>query len=114
MWTAPRTEERNQHNSRDDHVALSRQVPLRPTPDVPNGGRMVPEQQMQAGTSPSGRKVQKPLTRTAELWPTPRTSTGGAESTVKELRRENSGSEDPQATAEPGRLLKPRITSPNR
>ena len=31
----------------------------------------VPEQQMQAGKSSSGRKVQKPLARTAEIWRSP-------------------------------------------
>ena len=71
MWATPRAEERSQHNSRDDYVALSRQAPLWPTPNVPNGGRTVPEQQMQAGKSSSGRKVQKPLARTAEIWRSP-------------------------------------------
>ena len=71
LWATPRAEERSQCNSRDSHVALSRQAPLWPTPNVPNGGRTVPEQQMQAGKSPSGRKVQKPLARTAELWRSP-------------------------------------------
>jgi len=31
MWATPRAEERCQHNSRDDYVALSRQAPLWPT-----------------------------------------------------------------------------------
>ena len=51
---------------------LPMQAALWPTPDVPNGGRTVPEEQMTAGVTPTGRKVQKPLARTAELWPTPR------------------------------------------
>ena len=96
MWATPQAEERCQQNSRDDYVALSRQAPLWPTPNVPNGGRTVQEQQMQAGTSPSGRKVQKPLARTAELWPTPRTITGGARRGREELGRKNSGEGDLQ------------------
>jgi hypothetical protein len=41
-----------------------------PTPNVPNGGRTVSEEQMKAGVTPTGRKVQKPLARTAVLWAT--------------------------------------------
>ena len=101
LWATPRAEERSQCNSRDSHVALSRQAPLWPTPNVPNGGRTVSEEQMRMGKTPSGRKVQKPLARTAELWPTPRTITGGAESAErkKELGRNNSGGGDLQAAA---------------
>lgn len=101
LWATPRAEERCQYNSQDSHVALSRQAPLWPTPNVPNGGRTVPEQQMQSGKSAGGRKVQKPLARTAELWPTPRTTTSGAESAKrkKELGRMDSGG-DLQATAQ--------------
>jgi hypothetical protein len=70
-----------------------------PTPNVPNGGRTVPEEQMAAGITTTGRKVQKPLARTAELWHTPRTITGGAESAArkKELGRMESGGDDLQA-----------------
>lgn len=78
---------------------LPMQAALWPTPNVPNGGRTVPQEQMTAGVTPSGRKVQKPLARTAELWPTPRTITGGAESAErkKELGRMESGGGDLQA-----------------
>ncbi len=102
LWATPRAEERRQYNSRDSHAALSRQAPLWPTPNVPNGGRTVPEQQMLSGKSAGGRKIQKPLTRTAELWPTPRTITGGAESAKrkKELGRRNSGGGDLQAATQ--------------
>lgn len=80
---------------------LPMQASLWPTPDVPNGGRTVPEDQMTAGVAPEGHKVQKPLARTAELWPTPRTITGGAESAErkKELGRMDSGGGDLQAVA---------------
>ena len=80
---------------------LPMQAVLWPTPDVPNGGRTVPEEQMTAGVTPTGRKIQKPLARTAELWPTPRTITGGAESAErkKELKRMESGGGDLQAAA---------------
>jgi len=52
-------------------VGLRQQVALWPTPDVPNGGRTVPQEQMTAGMTATGRKVQKPLARTAQLWPSP-------------------------------------------
>ena len=52
--------------------AVAMSAELWPTPNVPNGGRTVPEEQMAAGVTPTGRKIQKPLARTAELWPTPR------------------------------------------
>jgi hypothetical protein len=52
--------------------AAAMSAELWPTPNVPNGGRTVPEEQMAAGVTPTGRKIQKPLARTAELWPTPR------------------------------------------
>ena len=76
LWATPRAEERSQYNSRDNHVALSRQAPLWPTPNVPNGGRKVSEQEMEDGKTLKGRKVQKPLARTAELWPSPPSDTG--------------------------------------
>ena len=51
--------------------AVAMSAELWPTPEVPNGGRTVPKEQMATGVTPTGRKVQKPLARTAELWPTP-------------------------------------------
>ena len=112
MWATPRAEERCQQNSRDDYVALSRQAPLWPTPNVPNGGRTVPEQQMQAGhESQPGRKVQKPLARTAELWPTPRSHGGDR----RRGRRSWAGRTRTRAICKPAtRLARHRPISRNR
>ena len=111
MWTTPRTEERSQHNSRDDHVALSRQVPLWPTPRCserrPNGPRTANagrhESQREEGSetpSPDGgtlahaadehrrRRVDGEGIATGELWQRGSASNGRApaDSSSLELR----------------------------
>ena len=70
------------------------------TPNVPNGGRkLAPGLVESKGTGPDGIKRQVGLENQVELWATPRTITGGAESAErkKELGRENSGGGDLQA-----------------
>jgi len=55
-----------------EKLLLPGQAKMWPTPNVPNGGRTTPEEQMTAGTTATGRKVQKPWPGRQNSGPPPR------------------------------------------
>ena len=73
-----------------------------PTPNVPNGGRTMSAEDIASKGATARGKRQVGLENVAEIWPTPRTITGGAESAErkKELGREEAGGGDLQAAAD--------------
>ncbi len=63
-WSTPRAEEREQHDSNDPTVVLSRQAKLWPTPQASEDGK--------AGRSGVDRRRDTTLTEEARRWKTPR------------------------------------------